>query len=138
MTDKTGMSTRWPSTWLLRWATIAVLVTIAGATVAVPANAASLTPGTPLTTPFPRLSIWWPKTATQSAQQLARYDWLCLGDWDRPALASIRALNPAEILLTSTSASESTSIPTSRPPTPATRRSERCLRSGFSPRSARR
>ncbi len=107
MADKTGMSTRSPSRWLLRWATIAAIVmTVVGATAVSTADAANLTPGTPLTTPFPRLSIWWPKTSTQSPQQLARYDWLCLGDWDRPALASIRAFNPSEILLTSTSASE--------------------------------
>ncbi len=108
MADKTGMNTGSLSTWLLRWATIAAIaLTVVGATTPSHADAANLTPGTAITTPFPRLSIWWPKTSTQRPQDLARYDWLCLGDWDRPALASIRAFNPSEILLTSTSASES-------------------------------
>ena len=41
------------------------------------------TPGQdqPLTLDYPRLGMWWPDPGTQSLDDIARYDWVILGDW---------------------------------------------------------
>lgn len=75
-------------------------------TAAVPATAVAWAPGTPLTTPFPRLAMWWPNTYTQSAEALARYGYVALTEVDRHAIPKIRALHADDILLNSTNASE--------------------------------
>ena len=91
----------------LRLSALLVAWVLAGAlALSSPLAALGWVAGQPLATPYPRLGMWWPNTTTQSAAQLSRYDWMVLGEWDRPHIASIRALNPGEILLNSTSASE--------------------------------
>jgi hypothetical protein len=86
--------------------TLFAFVLAATALLALPTIASAWEPGVALSTPYPRLAMWWPNTYTQSAQQLARYDWLALTEVDRHAIRSIRALNPNEILLNSTNACE--------------------------------
>ncbi|MDO8964653.1 MAG: putative glycoside hydrolase [Coriobacteriia bacterium] len=74
---------------------------------AAPEPARAWTPGSPLTTPYPRLAMWWPDTWSQPAAQLARYDWLLLGPWDDPAVvAQVKAAHPDEIILNATNACE--------------------------------
>lgn len=87
-------------------ALVAVCVMLSALLLAIPSAALGWTTGQPLTTPFPRLGMWWPNTWTQSAAQLSRYDWMVLADGDRPSIAKIRALHPSEILLNSTNACE--------------------------------
>ena len=84
---------------------VVTALAVAAALVA-PAHALAWAPGTPLAEPFPRLAMWWPDTSTQSAAQLARYDWLALTDVDRAEIPKIRALHADEILLNSTNACE--------------------------------
>jgi hypothetical protein len=95
--------------------TLFVLTLAATAMLALPAIASAWEPGVPLSTPYPRLAMWWPNTYTQSAQQLARYDWLALTDEDRHAVASTRALHSDIILLNSTNACELDVNPWSNP-----------------------
>ena len=58
---------------LIVLATILVAPTLAG----VPAPRQ----GQPLTLDYPRLGMWWPDPWTQSLDDIARYDWVILGDW---------------------------------------------------------
>ena len=69
-----------------------------------PVDQSSLPGGLPL--PFPRLGMWWPDTWSQPLEEIARYDWLILGDWDTPNLNALISLNPDIILLNSTNACE--------------------------------
>lgn len=55
---------------------------------------------------FPRLGMWWPNGWHQPLEDIARYDWVILGDWQRQFLDPLRALNPHILLLTSTDACE--------------------------------
>jgi hypothetical protein len=55
---------------------------------------------------FPRLGMWWPDLATQPLADVARYDWVILGDWDANSVDDLKALNPAILLLNSTNACE--------------------------------
>jgi hypothetical protein len=89
-----------------RVVTLFALALAATALLASPTIASAWEPGVALSTPYPRLAMWWPNTYTQSAEQLARYDWLALTEVDRHAIRGIRALNADEILLNSTNASE--------------------------------
>ncbi|MCG2769120.1 MAG: carbohydrate binding domain-containing protein [Anaerolineae bacterium] len=55
---------------------------------------------------FPRLGMWWPDPYEQPLDEIARYDWLILGDWASEFIAPLRGLNPAIILLNDTNACE--------------------------------
>jgi hypothetical protein len=59
-----------------------------------------------LTIPFPRLGMWWPDTWEQPLADIARYDWVIFGDWDRENVPQIKALNPDLLALNSTNACE--------------------------------
>ncbi len=53
--------------------------------------------GQPLTISFPRLGMWWPDPWEQPITDIARYDWVILGDWSSrfitpPALWKSRLL----------------------------------------------
>lgn len=62
--------------------------------------------GQPLTLDFPRLGMWWPDPWEQPLEEIARYDWVILGDWAAEFISPLRALNPDIILLSSTNACE--------------------------------
>lgn len=62
--------------------------------------------GQPFTLDYPRLGMWWPDTDSQSAAQIARYDWVIYGDWNREAVQQIKLLNPQQVALNSTNACE--------------------------------
>ncbi|MEA5079172.1 MAG: carbohydrate binding domain-containing protein [Anaerolineaceae bacterium] len=55
---------------------------------------------------YPRLGMWWPDIWNQPLEQIARYDWVILGDWQAEAIPQLRALNPKILLLNSTNACE--------------------------------
>jgi len=55
---------------------------------------------------FPRLGMWWPDPWEQPLEQIARYDWVILGDWASEFITPLRALNPNILLLNSTNACE--------------------------------
>lgn len=59
-----------------------------------------------LTLDYPRLGMWWPDLSTQSMEDVARYDWVILGDWDANSVDDLKALNPDILLLNSTNACE--------------------------------
>ncbi len=71
-----------------------------------PADRLSEGNGEPLTLAYPRLGMWWPDTWEQSAADIARYDWVIYGDWDKENLPAIKTLNPAQLMLNSTNACE--------------------------------
>ncbi len=55
---------------------------------------------------FPRLGMWWPDPWEQPLEDIARYDWVILGDWASEFLDPLLALNPEILLLNSTNACE--------------------------------
>lgn len=55
---------------------------------------------------FPRLGMWWPDGWHQPMDQIARYDWVILGDYQSQFIDPLRAINPNIILLTDTDALE--------------------------------
>ena len=72
-----------------------------------PTSAASEAPSTAaLTFDYPRLGMWWPDLETQPLADVARYDWVILGDWNAGAVDDLKALNPDILLLNSTNACE--------------------------------
>ncbi|MBU0495290.1 MAG: carbohydrate binding domain-containing protein [Chloroflexi bacterium] len=86
---------------------LAGLIVLAAILVA-PTLADALAPrqGQPLTLDYPRLGMWWPDPWTQSLDDIARYDWVILGDWAAEFIAPLRARNPDVLLLNSTNACE--------------------------------
>nr|HID14432.1 hypothetical protein [Anaerolineae bacterium] len=57
------------------------LSSCAGDTTACPAvEEDRMAAGQPLTLPFPRLGMWWPDPWEQPITDIARYDWVILGD----------------------------------------------------------
>jgi len=71
-----------------------------------PEGGGEVTAGRPLTLPFPRLGMWWPDPWEQPITDIARYDWVILGDWEAEFITPLRTLNPDIILLNSTNACE--------------------------------
>ncbi|MBN1810304.1 MAG: carbohydrate binding domain-containing protein [Anaerolineae bacterium] len=61
--------------------------------------------GQPLTLDFPRLGMWWPDLWAQPLTDIARYDWVILGD-EPDYITPLRQLNPEILLLNSTNACE--------------------------------
>jgi hypothetical protein len=55
---------------------------------------------------FPRLGMWWPDGWHQPLQDIARYDWVILGNWQTQFIDPLRVINPNIVLLTSTDACE--------------------------------
>jgi hypothetical protein len=55
---------------------------------------------------FPRLGMWWPNGWHQPLEDIARYDWVILGDYQKQFIDPLRAINPNVLLLTSTDALE--------------------------------
>ena len=55
---------------------------------------------------FPRLGMWWPNGWHQPHEEIARYDWVILGDYQKQFIDPLRAINPDIVLLTSTDALE--------------------------------
>ena len=53
---------------------------------------------------FPRLGMWWPNGWNQPLEDIARYDWVILGDYQMQFIDPLRAINPDIILLTDTDA----------------------------------
>lgn len=64
------------------------------------------TAGQPLTITFPRLGMWWPNPWEQSLNDIARYDYVLLNDYEIQFVPSLRSRNPDIILLNSTNACE--------------------------------
>jgi hypothetical protein len=74
---------------------------------AAPTATTEITPASKaLTLDYPRLGMWWPDLSTQSIEDVARYDWVILGDWDAGSVADLKVLNPDILLLNSTNACE--------------------------------
>lgn len=79
-----------------------------------PANAplpppSSLTPLSPPPLPpasFPRLGMWWPNPWEQPLADIARYDWVILGDYASEFIDPLKTLHPDLLLLTSSNACE--------------------------------
>jgi len=55
---------------------------------------------------FPRLGMWWPDPWEQPLAEIARYDWVILGNSASQFIAPLRGLNPDIILLNDTNACE--------------------------------
>jgi hypothetical protein len=55
---------------------------------------------------FPRLGMWWPDGWHQPLPDIARYDWVILGNWQTQFIDQLRGINPNIVLLTSTDACE--------------------------------
>jgi hypothetical protein len=55
----------------------------------------------PLALDFPRLGMWLPNPREQSIAEIARYNWLAMGDSSRQSIQPLRDLNPGIILLNS-------------------------------------
>ncbi len=55
---------------------------------------------------FPRLGMWWPNGWHQPLEDIARYDWVILGDYQKQFIDPLRVINPDILLLTSTDALE--------------------------------
>ena len=56
---------------------------------------------------YPRLAMWWPDSRRQPAADLARYDLIAWGTWEREeTLAELKSLNPAQMHLVSISLTE--------------------------------
>lgn len=62
--------------------------------------------GEPFSMAYPRLGMWWPDTWEQSTADIARYDWVIYGDWNKENLPAIKTLNPTQLMLNSTNACE--------------------------------
>ncbi len=56
--------------------------------------------------PFPRLGMWWPNLSEQPLENVIRYDWMILGQWQTDFLGSLNEANPKMKLLIATNASE--------------------------------
>ncbi len=69
-------------------------------------NPLNLVDGQPLSLAYPRLGMWWPNTWEQPITDIARYDWVIYGDYDKENLTAIKALNPNQLMLNSTNACE--------------------------------
>ncbi len=65
-----------------------------------------VTPGQPFTMPFPRLGMWWPDPETQPLDDITRYDWITLFDYQEEYVESIKQHNPDILILNSTNACE--------------------------------
>jgi hypothetical protein len=50
--------------------------------------------------------MWWPNPWEQSLDDIARYDWVILGDWSAEFIDPLKARNPDILLLNSTNACE--------------------------------
>ncbi|NDJ77514.1 MAG: hypothetical protein GYB65_14775 [Chloroflexi bacterium] len=76
-------------------------------------DVASATPptGDPFSLDFPRLGMWWPNPHVHPLEDIARYDWVILGDWQAEFIAPLRELNPDILLLNSDNACEVTFDP---------------------------
>ena len=73
----------------------------------VPAIAQTSTPVMNHTGPsFPRLGMWWPNGWHQPLEDIARYDWVILGNWQTQFIDPLRELNPQILLFTSSDACE--------------------------------
>lgn len=55
---------------------------------------------------FPRLGMWWPDPWEQPLTDIARYDWVILGDWAEKFITPLKQINPDILLLNSTNACE--------------------------------
>ena len=66
--------------------------------------------GAALILDYPRLGMWWPLVSEQSIEDIARYDWVILGD-EPEAIDDLRVINPEIIILNSTNACELTYSP---------------------------
>ena len=68
------------------------------------ALAAHPAPGEPFSMDFPRLGMWWPDGSHSDPAAVARYDYVVLADgWASSGrIDTLRSLNPAQTLLTST------------------------------------
>ena len=55
---------------------------------------------------YPRLGMWWPDPWEQPIGEIARYDWVILGDWLTEFITPLKAINPDMLLLNSTNACE--------------------------------
>ncbi|HHS97298.1 MAG TPA: hypothetical protein ENK08_05280 [Chloroflexi bacterium] len=55
---------------------------------------------------FPRLGMWWPDPWEQPLTDIARYDWVILGDWAEEFITPLKQINPDILLLNSTNACE--------------------------------
>lgn len=63
--------------------------------------------GAPEEMGYPRLAMWWPSSWRQAVEDLARYDLIAWGTWDREeTLAEIKRLNPSQVHLVSMSLTE--------------------------------
>jgi hypothetical protein len=71
-----------------------------------PSNPSTPNNGEPFTYAYPRLGMWWPNTWEQPVADIARYDWVIYGDWNKENLPAIKALNPNQQMLNSTNACE--------------------------------
>jgi hypothetical protein len=56
----------------------------------------------PLSLDFPRLGMWFPNLRNQSIAEIARYNWLAMGDSLRELIQPLRDINPGIMLLNST------------------------------------
>ena len=71
-----------------------------------PAAPDGITPGQPFTMAFPRLGMWWPDPETQSLDDITRYDWITLFDYQEEYVDSIKQHKPGILILDSTNACE--------------------------------
>ncbi len=71
-----------------------------------PAAPGGVTPGQPFTMAFPRLGMWWPDPENQSLDDIARYDWITLFDYQAEYVDPIKQHNPDILILDSTNACE--------------------------------
>jgi hypothetical protein len=70
---------------------------------AVPTASKTAEPSSPA---FPRLGMWWPNCWHQPLTEVARYDWVILGDYQEEFIDPLRAIKPDIVLLTDTDALE--------------------------------
>ena len=72
-----------------------------------PAPAApAITPGQPFSYDYPRLGMWWPDPEEQSLDDIARYDWITLFDYQGPYIDAIKQRKPEILILNPTNACE--------------------------------
>ncbi len=71
-----------------------------------PAAESNLAATQALTLPFPRLGMWWPNPWEQSLDDIARYNWVILNDYEAQFIAPLKQRNPNIMLLNSTNACE--------------------------------
>jgi hypothetical protein len=60
----------------------------------------------PLSLDYPRLGMWFPNRRNQSIFEIARYNWLAMGDSLRELIQPLRDINPGIMLLSSTNGCE--------------------------------